>query len=98
MSTSTELVPAETSASTDEVRALTQLAFRELAAGVGGIWTMQRGIAERVFWALGGSGRVVEWAYDTVGDGVYRALRESSRAAGLAGERLVGASAAGRRQ
>ena len=98
MSTSTELVPVEPTAPEDEVRALARLAFDELAAGVGGIWTMQRGIAERVFWALGGTGQVVEWVYDAVGAGVYRALTESSRAAGRAGGRLVAAGGAGRRQ
>ncbi|HEX2412821.1 MAG TPA: hypothetical protein VHJ39_16780, partial [Solirubrobacteraceae bacterium] len=44
----------------DELPALTRLAFDELGAAVGGIGSIHRGIAGRVFSAVGSGGRVVE--------------------------------------
>jgi pimeloyl-ACP methyl ester carboxylesterase len=66
----------------DELRALSRLTFDELGSATGGIGGIHRAIADRVFRAVGPSGRAVEVAHHTISGGVYAALRG---AAGLAG-------------
>jgi pimeloyl-ACP methyl ester carboxylesterase len=59
----------------DEVRSLSTLAFRELGGAIGGIGQFHRGVAERVFWALGPMGSVARFAHDGISNGVYAGIR-----------------------
>jgi pimeloyl-ACP methyl ester carboxylesterase len=69
----------------EELRALTRLGFDELARAVGGIGSIHRGIAGRVFSVVGPSGRIVERSHDAVSALAYAAVRGSFEAGGLAG-------------
>jgi pimeloyl-ACP methyl ester carboxylesterase len=68
----------------DEVRALARLAFDELGAAVGGIGSIHRGIAGRVFSWVGPGGRVVEQSHDAISAVAYGAVRGSFVAGGRA--------------
>jgi pimeloyl-ACP methyl ester carboxylesterase len=76
-----------------ELQALTRLAFEELARYVGGIGSIHRAIAGRVFAAVGSSGRLVEWSHDAISQAAYGAVRGSFRGVGLVGEVASGVRA-----
>ena len=74
----------------DEVRGLSDLAFRELADFMGGIGSIHRGIAGRVFSSTGPAGAPVRLAHDAISAGVYAGLRGGSALLGRgAGEALA---------
>jgi pimeloyl-ACP methyl ester carboxylesterase len=75
----TELVTRDQA---DEVRSLAKLGFGELGGAIGGIGQFHRGIAERVFWALGPMGTVAKFAHDGISTGVYAGLRGATSALG----------------
>ena len=60
---------------TDEVRGLSELAFRELRDAVGGIGSVHRSIADRAFGLSGPGATPARVAHDAISDGVYGALR-----------------------
>jgi pimeloyl-ACP methyl ester carboxylesterase len=86
----------ETALPGDELRALTRLAFDELAGAVGGIGSIHRGIAGRVFAAVGSPGRVVERTHDAISAVAYGAVRGSFGATGRAGAAALGTRRSGR--
>jgi len=74
----------------DEVRGLSDLAFRELSGFMGGIGSIHRGIAGRVFSSTGPAGAPVRLAHDAISAGVYAGLRGGSALLGRgAGEALA---------
>lgn len=74
---------------TDEVRALTDLAFTEIGVAVGGVHRTHRGISDRVFRCVGlVAGRAsdpVKTVHDAITDGVYSAIRASTGTAATVG-------------
>jgi pimeloyl-ACP methyl ester carboxylesterase len=81
----------------DELRALTRLAFDELAGAVGGIGSIHLGIAGRVFSAVGPTGRAVERTHDAISAAAYGAVRGAFAAGGRAGAAALRARRGGRR-
>jgi pimeloyl-ACP methyl ester carboxylesterase len=79
-----EQVPEAPAAAGDELRALTRLAFDELGGAVGGIGSIHRGIAGRVFSAIGPPGRLVERSHDAISATAYGAVRGTFEAGGWA--------------
>ncbi len=74
----------------DEVRGLSDLAFRQLADAMGGIGAIHRAIAQRAFSSTGPAARPVQLIHDTVSAGVYAGLRGGSALLGRgAGEALA---------
>ena len=74
----------------DEVRGLSDLAFRELADAMGGIGSIHRAIARRAFGGIGPMAQPVELIHDAVSVGVYAGLRGGSAVLGRgAGEALA---------
>jgi pimeloyl-ACP methyl ester carboxylesterase len=74
----------------DEVRGLSDLAFRELADFMGGIGSIHRAIAGRVFSSTGPAAAPVRLAHDAISAGVYAGLRGGSALLGRgAGEALA---------
>ena len=71
----------------DETRALTRLAFDELSGFPYAIGQVHRAVADRVFRALGPTGRPVQLAHDTISAGVYGGLRGATRGLGTLAER-----------
>lgn len=71
----------------DELRALNRLTFRELADAVGGIGGIHRGVAERVFGALGPFGLPARRAHDVISSGAYRAVSGGAELVGLGADR-----------
>jgi pimeloyl-ACP methyl ester carboxylesterase len=71
----------------DELRALARLSFRELGDAMVGIGGFHRGIAERVFRAVGPLGTPARITHDAVSDGVYRALRGGAGLVGVGADR-----------
>src|SRR5689334_2167385 len=67
----------------DELRALSRLAFRELADAAGGIGGIHRGVAERVFRLVGPASAPARVTHDLISAGVYRAVSGGARLAGL---------------
>jgi pimeloyl-ACP methyl ester carboxylesterase len=69
-----------------EERALTRLAFDELAGAPGGIGDLHRAIADRAFGAVnrgvGPAARPAQLAHDAIAGGVYAALRGTTRLLG----------------
>jgi pimeloyl-ACP methyl ester carboxylesterase len=80
----------------DELRALTRLAFNGLAGAVGGIGSIHRGIAGRVFDAIGPSGRAVEHTHNAISTAVYGTVRGTFGATGRAGAAALGTGRNGR--
>jgi pimeloyl-ACP methyl ester carboxylesterase len=79
----------------DELRALTRLAFDGLAGAVGGIGAIHRGIAGRVFAAVGSSGRAVERTHNAISAVAYGAVRRTFEATGRAGAAALGTRRSG---
>jgi pimeloyl-ACP methyl ester carboxylesterase len=79
-----------------ELRALTRLAFDELAGAVGGIGSIHRGIAGRVFDAVGPSGRAVERMHDAISAVAYGAVRGTFGATGRVGAAALGTRRSGK--
>jgi pimeloyl-ACP methyl ester carboxylesterase len=73
----------------DELQALARLGFEELGAAMSGIGGVHRGIAERVFRAVGPQGLPVRVAHDRISAGVYAGLRGASALLGGASAGLV---------
>jgi pimeloyl-ACP methyl ester carboxylesterase len=71
-----------------ELRELGRLAGTELAAAVGGIERMHRGIAARAFRFTPGA-RPVQIAHDALSAGVYRGIASGFRAAGIGAARAL---------
>jgi pimeloyl-ACP methyl ester carboxylesterase len=80
----------------DELRALTRLAFDGLAGAAGGIGSIHRGIAGRVFDAVGPSGRAVERMHDAISAVAYGAVRGTFGATGRAGAAALGTRRSGK--
>jgi pimeloyl-ACP methyl ester carboxylesterase len=76
----------------DETRALTRLAFDELAGAARGIGDIQLAVAGRVFTFVGPGGVPVRLAHDAITGGVYAALHGGARLAGLAAATALPAS------
>jgi pimeloyl-ACP methyl ester carboxylesterase len=79
-----EQVPEAPAPPGDELRALTRLAFDELGGAVGGIGSIHRGIAGRVFSAIGPRGRLVERSHDAISATAYGAVRGAFEVGGWA--------------
>ena len=79
-----EQVPEAPAPAGDELRELTRLAFDELGGAVGGIGSIHRGIAGRVFSAIGPPGRLVERSHDAISATAYGAVRGTFEAGGWA--------------
>jgi pimeloyl-ACP methyl ester carboxylesterase len=71
----------------DELRALARLTFDELGDATGGIGGLHRGIAERVFRAVGPMSTPARVTHDAVSDGVYRLLRRGATLVGVGADR-----------
>ncbi len=67
----------------DELRALSRLAFAELARAPAGIGDVHRAIADRAFGAVGPGAAPSRALHDAVATGVYAALRGTAAAAGM---------------
>jgi pimeloyl-ACP methyl ester carboxylesterase len=80
----------------DELPSLTRLAFDELAGAVGGIGSIHRGIAGRVFSAVGPGGRAVERTHDAISGAAYGAVRGAFGVGGRAGAAALRARRSGR--
>jgi pimeloyl-ACP methyl ester carboxylesterase len=72
-----------------ELRALTALGFDELRLATGGIGSIQRAIAGRVFRAVGPGAALVRPIHDGVTRGVYAGLALGTRVAGRAAQTAV---------
>src|SRR5439155_2570465 len=79
--------PMSVSGGPDELRALARLTFQELGDATGGIGGIHRGIAGRVFRAVGPMSAPARAAHDAISEGVYRALRGGATLAGLGADR-----------
>jgi pimeloyl-ACP methyl ester carboxylesterase len=66
-----------------ELRALSRMAFQELAGAPGGIGAIHRAVADRVFRATGPAAATVERAHRTIASASYAAVRGGFTAAGL---------------
>jgi pimeloyl-ACP methyl ester carboxylesterase len=84
-------IPEAPAPAGDELRALTRLAFDELGDAAGGIGSIHRGIAGRVFSAVGWGGRVVERSHDAISAAAYGAVRGTFLAGGRAAAAALGA-------
>src|SRR3954468_3021645 len=73
----------------DELRALSRLAFAELAEAVGGIGAVHRAIAGRAFAHAGPGARPAQVGHDAIAAGVYAAVAGALRLAGAGAARLV---------
>ena len=73
----------------DEVRALSALAFGELGGFVSGIGQFHRGVAGRVFWALGPLGVVARTAHDGISRATYAGLRGGAGAIGRGADSVL---------
>ena len=81
----------------DELRALSRLAFAELARAPAGIGDVHRAIADRAFGAVGPGAAPSRALHDAIAAGVYAALRGTAAAAGLVADgALARRSARGR--
>jgi pimeloyl-ACP methyl ester carboxylesterase len=83
--------------SDEEYRALTRLAFDEVGGATGGIGSVHRAVADRVFGYVGPGGGPVRLAHHGISSSVYAAVRGGMSVAGmgaaaLAGRRRRGAS------
>jgi pimeloyl-ACP methyl ester carboxylesterase len=72
-----------------ELRALTALGFDELRQASGGIGSIQRAVAGRVFRAVGPGAALVRPAHEAITRGVYAALGAGTRAMGVAAASAV---------
>jgi hypothetical protein len=73
----------------DELRALSRLAFAEVADAVGGIGALHRAIAGRAFAHAGPGARPARAGHDAVAAGVYAAVGGAFRLAGAGAARLA---------
>src|SRR3954464_9847611 len=73
----------------DELRALSRLAFAELAEAVGGIGALHRAIAGRAFGHAGPGARPAQVGHDAIAAGVYAAVGGAFRLAGAGAARLA---------
>jgi pimeloyl-ACP methyl ester carboxylesterase len=76
--------------SSTELRALTALGFDELRQASGGIGSIQRAVAGRVFRAVGPGAALVRPVHDAVTRGVYAGLGLGTRAMGMAAAAATG--------
>jgi pimeloyl-ACP methyl ester carboxylesterase len=76
-----------------ESGALVRLTLEELGDATGGIGSVHRAVAGRVFRAVGPAARVVETAHNTIAGGVYTGLRGAARTLGGMAEHAVPARA-----
>lgn len=83
---STDLVPTS---APDETRALSRLYFEEVARAIGGLGGVHRGIAERVFAAVGPVGRPAQIAHDALSAGVYGGIRGAASLVGLGADSAI---------
>ena len=72
------------------MRALSRLAFDELAGFIGGIGGFQRGPAERAFRAVGWGAKPTELVYTAITNRVYGGLRGATHALGTGADRVLG--------
>ena len=72
-----------------ELRALTALGFDELRHATGGLGSIHRAVAGRVFRAVGPGAAIVRPFHEAVTRGVYAGLGLSTRAVGLAAQAAV---------
>jgi len=79
--------------SPSESGALARLTLEELGDVAGGIGSVHRAVAGRVFRYVGPSARVVESAHNAIAGGVYTGLRGAARALGGVAEHAVPARA-----
>jgi pimeloyl-ACP methyl ester carboxylesterase len=82
----------------DELRALSRLAFDELAAAPDGIAGVHRAIAERAFRAAGPGAGVSRVAHDAIADLAYGAVRGGAGLAGRAADVALARRPAGDRR
>jgi pimeloyl-ACP methyl ester carboxylesterase len=75
---------ASHAAQTDELRALSRLAFDEVRSAPSGIGDVHSAVADRVFRYLGPPGRPIEAAHRAASDASYRAVRAGFGLAGRA--------------
>jgi pimeloyl-ACP methyl ester carboxylesterase len=73
----------------DELRALNRLAFDELGRFVGGIGTLQRGVAGRAFTAAGWGAKPAQFVYHQVTGAVYSGLTAATGALGRGADRTL---------
>jgi pimeloyl-ACP methyl ester carboxylesterase len=73
-----------------EAQELTHRAFTELADASGGIGSIHRAVADRIFTYVGPQGAPARMAHDTISAGVYGALHGAFRAAGAGAGALAG--------
>jgi pimeloyl-ACP methyl ester carboxylesterase len=83
-------MPSPPAQAPDEIRALSRLAFDELAGFIGGIGGFQRGPAERAFRAVGWGAKPTELIYTAITNGVYSGLRGATHALGTGADRALG--------
>jgi len=76
----------------DELRALSRLAFGELADAVGGIGGVHRAISDRVFRHVGPGARAARVGHDAISAAVYAGLRGGLRLAGAGVARVAPAA------
>jgi pimeloyl-ACP methyl ester carboxylesterase len=76
----------EARSATNELRALSRLAFDELSGIPAGIGQFHRGIAERAFWGVGPAGWPVQAVHDAVSRRVYAGLRQGASTIGRAAD------------
>jgi pimeloyl-ACP methyl ester carboxylesterase len=82
----------------DELRALARLGFEELGAAMSGIGGVHKGIAQRVFRAVGPQGASVRMIHDGISGGVYAGLKTASAVLGTGADALLGRREAGEDQ
>ena len=73
-----------------ELRALTVLGFDELRQASGGIGSINRAVAGRVFRAVGPGAALVRPVHETITRGVFAGLGLGTRAIGMATAAAVG--------
>jgi pimeloyl-ACP methyl ester carboxylesterase len=74
----------------EEARALVRAGVEELASAPLGIRAFHEAVADRVFRAVGPTGRPVQFVHDAVSSGVYSGLGTGVRALGRGAEAFVG--------
>ena len=83
-------------AQTDELRALSRLAFDEVGSAPGGIGDVHRAVADRVFRYVGPPARPIQAVHRVASDASYRAVRAGFGLAGRAVDAALGAGGAER--
>jgi pimeloyl-ACP methyl ester carboxylesterase len=73
----------------DELRALARLGFDELGSAVAGIGGVHKGIAQRVFRAVGPQGAPVRVVHDGISGGVYAGLKSASGVLGAGADAVL---------